>query len=133
MRVLPSGKAPVFQTGSAGSNPAIRLMKWTLLRERLPSGGDSVLLFSPRLYLDRDFPGHPISVSNSEFARLNALKQGYTHWCPIPHPMPIDVSAIKSWHLGWRGYQLEDEMLPPPRPRRTWKQELLRWMYILLS
>ena len=127
------GRATVFQTEDAGSRPAIRSMKWTLLKERLPSGGDSVLLFDPSLYLDRSFPGHSVSVSNPDFARSNALKQGYTHWCIIPYPMPIDVSAIKSWYLGWRGYQLEDDLLPPPTPRRTWKQELLRRIYILLS
>ena len=107
--------------------------KWIRLDDSLPEGDKSVLLFSPRLYLDREFPGHPVRVSNPDFARLNALKQGDTHWCSIPYPMPIDVSMIKSWELGWRGYQLEDELLPPPKPRRTWKQELLRWMYILLS
>ena len=106
---------------------------WIPLREKLHEGDESVLLFSPRLYLDKYFPGHPVSVSNPDYARQNAIKSGHTHWCSIPYPMPIDVSAIKSWKLGWRDYQLEDEMLPPPKPRRTWKQKLLRRMYILLS
>ena len=62
-------------------------MVWIDLHKLLPKGRNAVLLFHPT-HQSRDFPGHPVSVSNVSFARLNALACGYTHWAPIPYPLP---------------------------------------------
>jgi hypothetical protein len=73
------------------------------LKTELPhfsaEGGDpGVLLYSPALANDKEFPGHPYLVSNPEFvANGNALKNfGVTHWMalfpPDAIPPALDVS-----------------------------------------
>ena len=106
-------------------------MKWIPLRERLPSGGDSVLLFSPYMHLDRDFPGHPVVVSNPGFVRQNAIKQGYTYWCEIPYPLPLDASVVDDWSdWEWRYYWSEEDK-PPERPRVTIRQRIDRFIRLI--
>lgn len=102
---------------------------WIPLKDQLPKGKESVLLFSPYMYLDREFPGHPVSVSNPDFVRQNATKKGYTHWCSIPYPLPpVDISVITDWSdWEWRYYWTEEDE-PPEIPRRTMKQRLRRFV-----
>jgi len=60
---------------------------WIDLRKLLPKGKRPVLLFNPGVtYLE--LLGHPFTVSNTDFARENAITKGYTHWAPIPYPLP---------------------------------------------
>lgn len=50
-----------------------------------PDKGKTLLIFSPRLRDDDDFPGHAIQVSNAEYVLCgNAKRQGYTHWTYAP-------------------------------------------------
>ncbi len=60
--------------------------EWVLLSKKLPKGKQPVLLFNRKLIND-EFVGHPVCVSNTAYARKNAIKYGYTHWCKIP-PYP---------------------------------------------
>ena len=66
--------------------------KWIQLCDELPEGDEWVVLFNPNWHYDMDFPGLSISCSNPEFARENAIKRGYTHWCRVPYPLPISKS-----------------------------------------
>ena len=76
-------------------------MKWIPLIERVPAftpqGGDPpVLVYSPLMAEDKDFPGHACFVSNPEFvANGNATKHyGATHWCEIPaYPVQQDPTT----------------------------------------
>lgn len=48
-----------------------------------------VLLFSPSMKNDPSYPGHCVSVSNTDYVRCgNAIKHGYTHWHECP-PDPV--------------------------------------------
>jgi hypothetical protein len=72
--------------------PARSIVEWVPVSERLPEftpgGGDPpVLMWSPTMEADEDFPGHAIMVSNPEFvANGNAKIYGVTHWMPAPAP-----------------------------------------------
>lgn len=51
-------------------------MTWKKLEDELPTGKEyAVLLFPINVEA-----GHMYLVSNPEYARINAIKQGFTHW-----------------------------------------------------
>lgn len=63
---------------------------WHDLETDLPQGDDCVILF-PQI----SDVGILYTASNSEFARQNALKHGYTHWFPIPkHSRELEMREI---------------------------------------
>lgn len=82
---------PVAMQGYSAAHPTARYsMEWRDLKTDPPTGGDVVLLF-PCI----SDVGILYTASNPEYARINALKQGYTHWAAIErHPD----------HEKWRAY-----------------------------
>jgi len=62
---------------------------WVELSDQLPEGPEWVLLFHPRMHADVDYPGLSVITSNPEYVRINAQKNGYTHWSRIPYPLPL--------------------------------------------
>jgi len=63
-------------------------MTWRDLKTDPPIGNGCVILFPCITDV-----GILYTASNPEYARQNALKQGYTHWMPIePHP---DEAVVK--------------------------------------
>jgi len=67
--------------------------EWILLSEKLPEGDDWVLIFHPGLHTDTEFPGLSVSASNPYYVRINAIKNGYTHWAKIPYPLPVPIKT----------------------------------------
>jgi hypothetical protein len=63
-------------------------MRWIPLSERLPKGKQIVVLFNPKWRDDPEFCGICVIASNPNYARINAIKHGYTHWARIPYPLP---------------------------------------------
>ena len=60
---------------------------------RVKAPGPAVLIYSPQLEADPDYPGHAIQVSNPEYAgNGNAKRHGFTHWMPIPSPPTSEES-----------------------------------------
>ena len=51
---------------------------WVALKDELPAGTKAVLIYDPSRR-GRSFPGHPVDVSNVQFARHGAIDAGYTH------------------------------------------------------
>lgn len=66
--------------------------EWRSLARSLPNGTELVLIYSPVMHADQSCPGLPVVVSNAEYVRQSALKHGYTHWAPIPYPLPAPPS-----------------------------------------
>lgn len=64
-------------------------MMWKPLDTEPPEGPDWVLLFSPAMHNDPDFPGLSVTTSNPDYARENAARNGYTHWAPVTYPLPV--------------------------------------------
>ena len=58
-------------------------MIWRDIRKVLPKGERSVLIFYPL-----EDHGHIVEVSNPAYVRKYAILAGYTHWAPIPYPLP---------------------------------------------
>lgn len=49
--------------------------------------GAAVLIYSPELASDEDFPGHAVTVSNAAYVACgNAAKDGYTLFMPFSYP-----------------------------------------------
>ena len=97
---------------------------WISLNECLPVGKETVLLFSPIVYFDPGFPGHSVSVSNPDFARENAIKRGYTHWCRITYPLPASIPDVIDWSdWEYRCYWLPEDN-EPVRPPPTIRQKV---------
>ena len=63
-------------------------MAWEPIAKPLPDDigpAGCLLIYSPLLAADDEFPGHAIQVSNPAYVRCgNAQKHGYTQWCLIP-------------------------------------------------
>lgn len=63
--------------------------KWIRIEERLPNEDDtgfkhSIVCYIPELERDENFPGHPVIISNREYASIK--ENGVTHWMPLPEP-----------------------------------------------
>ena len=65
-------------------------MKWRSLKDDKPKGSHWVVLFNPAIYNDSENIAIAVTTSNPYYARANALKSGYTHWCEIPYPLPVN-------------------------------------------
>lgn len=66
---------------------------WRKIDDVLPGEAHrpSVLIYSPLLAAQEDFPGHAYHVSNIDYIVCgNAAKGGYTHWAPIT---PVEEAA----------------------------------------
>ena len=64
-------------------------MIWRDLKTDPPTGDRCILLF-PSL----SDVGHLYSVSNPDYARINGLRHGHTHWADIePHPQEAAAEA----------------------------------------
>ena len=61
---------------------------WISFKRGMPKGNKYVLLFHPKTGDPDSDIGIPVSASNPEYARKNAQKHGYTHWCYVPYPLP---------------------------------------------
>ena len=87
-------------------------IKWISFEEELPNIhlDECVLLFSYKLLEDKEFPGIPFEVSNPQYARTNAQKNGYTHWCRVPYPLPNLESKkeafTKDFYNVWNKYKI---------------------------
>lgn len=106
------------------------LKSWIPLDEQLPDGdmNECVLLFSPHMHLDWEFPGHSVVISNPVFARQNAMKRGYTHWSRIPYPLPADATMIMDWSNWKHRYYWLPEDEEPEQPRISLRKRLSRLM-----
>lgn len=75
------------------------MSEWISCKDRLPEdpGDDNgspvwntVLVYSPTLHKQEDFPGHSIFVSNKHYVRKNfgtgTPADNITHWMPLPPP-----------------------------------------------
>lgn len=61
-------------------------MRWNPIDVPVTTQGP-VLIYHPGLDADKEFPGHPIQVSNPEYVRVgNAARAGYTLWAEIELP-----------------------------------------------
>jgi len=69
-------------------NPA-----WISIADQPPEGEEWILLFHPVMHSDPAFQGISVVVFTSEYARSGrALVKGYSHWAPIPYPMPAGAT-----------------------------------------
>lgn len=60
------------------------MSEWQPIDQCEPEGG-AILIYSPILDADKDFPGHPIVISNRKFVSCgNAAHQGFTHFMALP-------------------------------------------------
>ena len=67
---------------------------WQRLDNNPPGAGESwVLLFHPGHHRDPRYPGLSVTVSNCAFAQTNAKSNGYSHWAPIPYPLPLSPKS----------------------------------------
>ena len=71
-------------------------MKWISFDDELPKKRKEwVLVFLPILGAWADHPSLSVSCQKAEYARYHAKKDGYTHWCKIPYPLPLPPSEIQ--------------------------------------
>jgi len=64
-------------------------MEWISFDDELPKKRNEwLLVFLPILGGGQDFPSISISCQRAEYVRYHAKKDGYTHWCRIPYPLP---------------------------------------------
>jgi hypothetical protein len=67
-------------------------LRWHDLKTESPPGDGCVVLFPNISDVGIFFETRLYISSNPEYARLNALEQGYTHWFPIPsHPQEAEI------------------------------------------
>lgn len=72
------------------------MTNWIKLSEKLPEGHGTVLLFPVKIDV-----GHLYVLSNSDYARVNALKDGFTHWLPFePHPNELEQHELNQIFYG---------------------------------
>lgn len=77
-----AGKLPELETPD---------LRWHDLATEPPRGDRPVILFPQISDVGHMYDVSPWNVSNPEFARLNALRQGYTSWFPVPVHADEDV------------------------------------------
>ena len=63
-------------------------LRWHDLRTELPKESTKIVILFPRIIdVGILYNVNPYRESNSEYARQNALREGYTSWFPVlPHP-----------------------------------------------